>query len=39
MGQAHGVCTFSAHLRWAPVVALGYAASILAHLVINLASF
>ena len=39
MGQAHGVYTFSAHLRWAPAVALGYAASILAHLAINRATF
>jgi len=39
MGQARGVYTFGAHLRWAPVIALGYAASILAHLVINRATF
>jgi Na+/H+ antiporter NhaD/arsenite permease-like protein len=35
MGQARGVYTFSSHLRWAPAVALGYAASIAVHLLIN----
>jgi len=35
MGQAHGTYTFFSHLRWTPVIALGYAASILIHLVIN----
>jgi Na+/H+ antiporter NhaD/arsenite permease-like protein len=39
MGQARGVYTFSSHLRWAWAVALGYAASILAHLAINRAAF
>jgi Na+/H+ antiporter NhaD/arsenite permease-like protein len=39
MGQARGVYTFAAHLRWAPAVALGYAASILAHLLVNRATF
>lgn len=32
MGQARGIYTFSSHLRWSWAVALGYAASILAHL-------
>lgn len=39
MGQARGVYTFAAHLKWTPVIALGYIASILAHLWINSALF
>jgi len=35
MGTARGTYTFGAHLKWAPVVALGYAASIYAHIFIN----
>ncbi len=35
MGQAHGVYTFSSHLRWTWAIALGYAASILVHLALN----
>lgn len=35
MGTARGIYTFGAHLKWAPVIALGYAASILCHLLIN----
>lgn len=35
MGQARGVYTFSAHLRWMPAVALGYAGSILTHIALN----
>ena len=35
MGQAKGVYTFSSHLKWSWAVALGYAASIVAHLLIN----
>ena len=35
MGQARGVYTFMAHLKWTPVIALGYAASIVVHMVIN----
>jgi len=35
MGTVRGVYTFGAHLRWLPVIALGYAASILVHLLIN----
>jgi Na+/H+ antiporter NhaD/arsenite permease-like protein len=35
MGQARGVYTFSAHLRWTPAVAVGYAASIFAHIALN----
>ncbi len=39
MGQARGSYTFLGHLRWAPVILLGYIASILVHLQINVASF
>jgi len=35
MGAARGTYTFNAHLKWAPVIALGYAGSILCHLFIN----
>jgi Na+/H+ antiporter NhaD/arsenite permease-like protein len=39
MGQAHGVYTFFSHLRWTWAVALGYAASIWVHFLINRALF
>ncbi len=39
MGQARGVYTFMAHLRWAWAVGLGYGASILTHLWWNAALF
>ncbi|KAF7775380.1 hypothetical protein PCIT_a1559 [Pseudoalteromonas citrea] len=35
MGQAKGYYTFFGHLKWAPVIALGYAASIAMHLWLN----
>ncbi|WP_238937434.1 sodium:proton antiporter NhaD [Pseudoalteromonas sp. S16_S37] len=35
MGQARGYYTFFGHLKWAPVIALGYAASVLTHLWLN----
>jgi len=35
MGTAHGTYTFGSHLKWTPVVALGYAVSILVHIFIN----
>ena len=35
MGQARGVYTFFAHLKWTPAIALGYFASIGVHLWIN----
>lgn len=35
MGQAHGSYTFFGHLKWMPVIALGYAASIATHLALN----
>ncbi len=39
MGQARGVYTFSAHLRWTPAIALGYVASIVTHQWINASAF
>ena len=35
MGQARGQYTFFSHLKWTPVIALGYAASIGTHFLIN----
>jgi NhaD family Na+/H+ antiporter len=35
MGQARGKYTFFGHLKWSPVIALGYVASIYCHLWIN----
>ncbi len=35
MGQSKGHYTFFGHMRWTPVIALGYAASIIVHLWIN----
>jgi Na+/H+ antiporter NhaD/arsenite permease-like protein len=35
MGQSKGLYTFMSHLRWTPVIALGYFASIGVHLLIN----
>lgn len=39
MGQARGVYTFAAHLKWTWAIALGYAASIWVHFLINRALF
>ncbi|HYQ72659.1 MAG TPA: sodium:proton antiporter NhaD [Gammaproteobacteria bacterium] len=39
MGQARGKYTFFSHLRWTPVIALGYAASIMVHMWVNADSF
>ena len=39
MGLAHGHYTFSSHLKWSWAIALGYIASILAHMFINSALF
>ncbi|MDH5516186.1 MAG: sodium:proton antiporter NhaD [Gammaproteobacteria bacterium] len=39
MGQARGKYTFFGHLKWAPVIALGYIASIWVHMWINSAMF
>ncbi|MEE2886844.1 MAG: sodium:proton antiporter NhaD [Planctomycetota bacterium] len=35
MGSAHGKYTFSSHLKWLPLIALGYAASIWVHYLLN----
>lgn len=35
MGAAHGKYTFFGHLKWMPIIALGYAASIATHLWVN----
>ncbi|MBN3495577.1 sodium:proton antiporter NhaD [Vibrio neptunius] len=39
MGAAHGKYTFFGHLKWAPVIAIGYAVSIALHLMLNSALF
>jgi Na+/H+ antiporter NhaD/arsenite permease-like protein len=39
MGQARGIYTFSAHLKWIWAIGLGYAASIAVHLAMNGALF
>ncbi len=39
MGQARGYYTFFGHLKWMPVIALGYAASIYTHMLINASRF
>ena len=35
MGQARGHYTFFGHLKWTPVIAIGYAASIYVHFLVN----
>jgi Na+/H+ antiporter NhaD/arsenite permease-like protein len=35
MGQARGKYTFFGHLKWSPVIALGFAAGVYSHLMIN----
>jgi len=39
MGQARGMYTFFSHLKWTPVIAVGYAASILVHFWVNGSQF
>lgn len=39
MGQARGMYTFMGHLKWTPVIALGYFASIGVHLWLNVDKF
>lgn len=39
MGQARGLYTFMGHLKWTPVILLGYVASIVCHLLLNSATF
>ena len=35
LGTARGIYTFGAHLKWSPVIAIGYVLSILCHLWLN----
>lgn len=39
MGHARGMYTFVGHLKWAPVIALGYAAAIAVHMWLNASLF
>ena len=39
MGQARGQYTFFGHLKWTPVIALGYSTSIMVHLWVNSSLF
>jgi len=39
MGQAKGQYTFFSHLKWTPVIAIGYAMSIMTHLWLNASLF
>ena len=39
MGQARGVYTFLSHLKWTWAIALGYAASIWVHFLVNAGRF
>lgn len=39
MGQARGIYTFFSHLKWSWAIALGYAASIWAHFLVNKSLF
>jgi NhaD family Na+/H+ antiporter len=39
MGSARGIYTFGAHLKWTWAIALGYAASIVCHLLVNQSHF
>jgi NhaD family Na+/H+ antiporter len=39
MGQARGKYTFFGHLKWTPVIALGYGASIYVHMLVNSSLF
>jgi len=35
MGQSKGMYTFFTHLKWTPVIVLGYFASIISHYLVN----
>ena len=35
MGTAQGKYTFLSHLKWTPILAIGYAAAIAAHFMVN----
>lgn len=35
MGAARGIYTFNAHLKWTPIITLGYGAAIVCHIMVN----
>ena len=35
MGQSKGMYTFFGHLKWTPIIAIGYFASVYVHILIN----
>jgi Na+/H+ antiporter NhaD/arsenite permease-like protein len=35
MGQSKGAYSFASHMKWTPVIALGYAGGVLTHLLVN----
>lgn len=39
MGQARGIYTFNSHLKWSPVILLGYFAGVFTHLYLNTSYF
>lgn len=39
MGQARGIYTFNSHLKWTPVILLGYFAGVVTHLYLNIPNF
>ena len=39
MGQARGKYTFFGHLKWTPIIAVGYAVSIWVHMLVNASRF
>ena len=39
VGQSRGQYTFFGHLKWAPAILVGYAASILVHMWVNADTF
>jgi Na+/H+ antiporter NhaD/arsenite permease-like protein len=39
MGQAKGIYTFMTHLKWAPVIAIGYLGSVGVHFLMNATLF
>jgi len=39
MGQARGIYTFNSHLKWTPVILLGYFAGVVTHLYLNTGYF
>jgi len=39
MGAARGTYTFGFHLKWTPVIILGYLAGIACHMIVNASMF